>query len=121
MYDKGEIEQMVSDVTKALSIGLQDGTAKIVIPENSKVPIEEEVMLCNPVEASELVVSLYQGNSGIVANNSYIGTLKYDYGKLQPPKRGTVFVTVTVTLSGIVKLSCKELMKPAVVKELVVD
>ena len=85
MYDKGEIEQMVSDVTKALSIGLQDGTAKIVIPENSKVPIEEEVMLCNPVEASELVVSLYQGNSGIVANNSYIGTLKYDYGKLQPP------------------------------------
>lgn len=120
MCESGEIDYMVSDVTKALSIGLNDGTAKNIIPSNSKVPIEEEVMLHNPVEATELTVSLYQGDSGLVANNSYIGTLTYPYGKTMAPTEGVVIVTATVSTSGAVSLSCKELGKPAVTKELVI-
>lgn len=120
MFEQGEIDYMVSDVTKGLSIGLSDGTAKVIIPPNSKVPIEEETMLHNPVEAERLTLELYQGDSGLSANNSYIGTLTYDYGETKAPFTGVVMVTVSVATSGVVSLSCKELGKPAVTKELVV-
>lgn len=120
MCEKGEIEYMVSDVTKALSIGLSDGTVKNVIPSNSKIPIEEEVMLVNPVSADQLIVSLFQGDSGLAVNNSNIGTLVYDYGETKAPGLGSVLVSVRVGLSGTITLSCKELGKPAVSKELVV-
>lgn len=118
MYEKGELEFMVSDITKALSIGLSDGTVKNVIPSNSKVPIEEEVMLINPVTADQLKVSLYQGDSGLAQNNAYIGTLTYDYDETKAPGLGVVKVSVSVALSGTISLSCKELGKEAVVKEL---
>ena len=45
MVEDGSVDYLVSDVTKGLSIGLVDGTVQNVIPSNSKVPIEEEVML----------------------------------------------------------------------------
>lgn len=121
MYENGEIDYMVSDITKALSIGLDDGTVKNVIPANSKVPIEEEVMLHNPVAADCLKISLYQGDSGLAANNSYIGTLTYDYETTKQPYQGVVIVTVKVEASGTVALSCKEIGKPAVMKELVLN
>lgn len=110
MYENGEIDYMVSDVTKALSIAMSDGTAKVIIPANSKIPIEEKTMLYNPVDADRLVVSLYQGDSGIVANNSYIGKLVYNYGCTKPAMAGVVMVTVTVGLSGIITLECGELV-----------
>lgn len=120
MLENNEIDYMVSDITKALSIGLQDGTVQNIIPANSKVPIEEEVMLTNPEPANCLKLALYQGDSGLVVNNSYIGQLVYDYGEKKAPYAGNVFVTVSVEASGIVKLSCKELGKKAVAKELVI-
>lgn len=121
MVEDGEIDYMVSDITKALSIGLQDGTVQNIIPANSKVPIEEEIMLSNPESADCLSLALYQGDSGLIVNNSYIGKLVYDYGETKAPYAGNVFVTVSVEASGIVKLSCKELGKKAVTKELVIS
>lgn len=121
MVEEGSVDYLVSDVTKGLSIGLVDGTVQNVIPSNSKVPIEEEVMLCNPVEAEMLTVTLYQGDSGLITGNTSIGTLTYDYGGTVKPGQGAVIVTVKVEMSGIVTLTCKELGKPAVSKQLVVS
>lgn len=121
MVEDGSVEYMVSDVTKGLSIGLNDGTVQNVIPPNSKIPIEEEIMLSNPVEADELRVTLYQGDSGLISGNTSIGTLIYDYGRTVKPTQGVVIVTVGVELSGTVTLSCKELGKPAVTKQLVIS
>ena len=121
MVEDGSVDYLVSDVTKGLSIGLVDGTVQNVIPSNSKVPIEEEVMLCNPVEAEMLTVTLYQGDSGLITGNTSIGTLTYDYGRTVKPGQGAVIVTVKVEMSGIVTLTCKELGKPAVSKQLVVS
>lgn len=111
MVEDGSVDYMVSDVTKRLSIGLADGTVQEVIPSNSKVPIEEDIMMCNPVEASELKLNLYQGDSGLASGNSYIGELSYDYGRMVAPRKGVVFITVGVEKSGTVTLSCKEIGK----------
>lgn len=120
MWENGEIDYMVSDITKALSIGLSDGTVMNVIPSNSKVPISEEVMLTNPVDAELLDVKLYQGDSGLAKNNYYIGNLVYPYGCLKAKYTAPVMVTVEVDMSGVVKLSCKEVGKAPVQKELVI-
>lgn len=119
MWESGEVNYMVSDITKALSIGLVDGSVQNIIPSNSKVPIEEEVMLTNPEDSECLDIALYQGDSGIAANNYYIGNLIYDYGRTVKKYCGSVLVTVSVGASGTVMLSCKELGKAPVTKELV--
>lgn len=118
MVEDGSVDYMVSDVTKRLSIGLSDGTVQTVIPTSSKIPIEEDVMLCNPVEADELRVNLYQGDSGLESGNSFIGELVYNYGRTVAPRKGVVFVTVGVEKSGVVTLSCKELGKSPVSMQL---
>lgn len=119
MWENGEIDYMVSDITKALSIGLSDGTVMNVIPGSSKIPISEEVMLTNPVEADLLDVKLYQGDSGLAVNNYYIGNLLYPYGEMKAAYTAPVVVTVEVDISGVVRLSCKEVGKEPVQKELV--
>ena len=119
MWENGEIDYMVSDITKALSIGLSDGTVMNVIPSSSKIPISEEVMLTNPVEADLLDVKLYQGDSGLAVNNYYIGNLLYPYGEMKAAYTAPVVVTVEVDISGVVRLSCKEVGKEPVQKELV--
>lgn len=119
MYEDGTAECMVSDVTKGLSIGLSDGTVLMVVQPNSNIPIEEETIVSNPVETERLIVKLYQGDSGLISGNSEIGTLIYDYGKVMAPRVGVVIVTVSVESSGMVKLTCKELGKAPVSKELI--
>ncbi|MCM1440873.1 MAG: Hsp70 family protein [Roseburia sp.] len=121
MWEDGEIDFMVSDITKALSVGLSDGTVMNVIPSSSKVPISEEVMLTNPVDAEFLDVALYQGDSGLAKNNYYIGNLIYPYGSERKSYTAPVVVTVDVDVSGVVHLSCKEIGKEPVVKELVLS
>ena len=120
MYENNEVDYMVSDVTKAISIGMADGTAQIVIPPNSKIPIEDEIMLWNPVEAEVLSVEVYQGDSGIASKNSHIGTLRYEYGETMKPRMGTVLTTVRVQTSGVVKITCQQHCKPVVEKELII-
>lgn len=119
MFENGEVDYLVSDITKGLSVGLEDGTVQNVIPSGSKIPIEEEVMLTNPTDLECLDVALYQGDSGLSCNNYYIGNLIYDYGRLVPKYQGAVIVTVNVGLSGTVTLSCREIGKVPVIKELV--
>ena len=114
MLMTGEAEEIVSDVTKALSIGMDDGSARHIISENSKVPIEETTFIYNNNKSQFLRVNLYQGNSLIAANNELIGTLVYDYGKIMEPTEGEVIVTVTVEHDGIIHFSCKQLLGESV-------
>lgn len=121
MCESGEVDYMVSEITKGISVGLADGTVQTVVMSGSKIPIEEELMLVNPQDADILDVALYQGDSGLVRNNYYIGNLSYDYGCTKPKLQGPVLVTVRVNGSGTITLSCKEVGKSPVTKELVVS
>ena len=119
MLYSGEAEENVSDVTKALSIELADGTVRNIIAKNSKIPVEETTVVYNSNPSQFLRVNLCQGDSALSRFNECIGTLVYDYGHIVGQNEGEVIVTVSVEASGIIKLSAKELLKDAV--EVILD
>lgn len=104
----------VSDVTKALTIGMADGSARIIIPRNSKIPVQEQTVLFNAVSADKLQVNLYQGDAVMASQNELIGQLVYEYGRTVPAGEGEVIVSITVEVGGTIRFSCKELLKSPV-------
>lgn len=106
LYDRGY--NIVQDVTKQLSISDADGIASVVIPQDSPLPAQGEILMTNPVACSVLKLDLYQGDDCIASKNEYIGTLEYDYGELREAGTGLVNIYVTVNINGIVLLSCED-------------
>jgi len=113
LVDAGSIDVHVSDVTKALSVGLVDGTVSNIIPANSKIPTSMEKMLTNPVRSKSLTVDLYQGESSFAKDNECIGQLVWEFDEPKDPYDGEVIVTITVDTNGTITFSAKELLKPA--------
>lgn len=111
MYGDGTAREKVSDVTKALSIGLANGMVETVIEQNSKIPVQESIVAYNHDKSSQLMLELYQGENIIAANNECIGTLIYDYGREVEAKEGLVDIVVNVKEDGTIDLSCKEIGK----------
>lgn len=105
------IDAMVSDVTKALSIELADGTCNVIVDANSKIPLSKEQMLCNSITADKLQVNLLQGESTFASDNECIGTLIWEYGETKEAFDGTVFVTVDIDNKGVITFSVRELLK----------
>lgn len=113
LVEAGSIDVHVSDVTKALSVGLVDGTVSNIIPANSKIPTSMEKMLTNPVRSKSLTVDLYQGESSFAKDNECIGQLVWEFDEPKDPYDGEVIVTITVDTNGTITFSAKELLKPA--------
>lgn len=111
MIADGTAHIQVSDVTKALSIEMSDGSARVLIQRNSKIPVQETTVVYNSVASSKLQVNLYQGDSLLASQNELIGQLVYEYGKLMPAGDGEVIVGITVEVDGTIHFSCKELLK----------
>lgn len=114
MVADGVAHVTVSDVTKALAIGMYDGTSHVLIPRNSKIPVEETTILVNPLECDTLRVRLWQGDSYLTKDNEYIGELYYPYGRVVPPGEGEVIVGIRIDVDGTIHLTCKELLKSPV-------
>lgn len=114
MVADGTAYKQVSDVTKALSIERATGGAIVIIPANSKIPVQDSIPVTNVGETDTLDVKLYQGNSAVESSNEFIGRLRYPYGEVKNPNEGLVVVTVNIERSGIIHLSCKEVLKPEV-------
>jgi molecular chaperone DnaK (HSP70) len=114
MLADGTANTQVSDVTKALSIELVDGSARILIPRNSKIPVQETTVVFNAITADKMRVKLYQGDSLLASQNELIGELMYDYGEVRRADDGEVIVGIIVEANGTIRFSCKELLKPPV-------
>lgn len=114
MVADGTAVTQVSDVTKALVLGLHGGTVKELIPRNSKVPIKETTVVINPLETDELTLNLYQGDAPLASQNEHIGQLVYNYGRVVPPGEGEVIVEISVAADGVIRFSCRELLQPPV-------
>ena len=106
LYDRGY--NIVQDVTKQLSIADSDGIASVIIPQDSPLPAQGEILMTNPIACSVLKLDLYQGDDCIASRNEYIGTLEYNYGELREAGTGIVNIYVTVNINGIVLLSCED-------------
>lgn len=119
MLNDGTAHVQVSDVTKALSIEMADGSARVLIPRNSKIPVQETTVVYNSVASDKLQLNLYQGDSLLASQNELIGQLLYAYGGILPAGEGEVIVGITVEVDGTIHFSCKELLKAPV--EVVLD
>ena len=115
---KGDAAAMVSDVTCALSIGLSDGTVRVIIPKNSKLPITNSTMTYNNKTSDKMQLDIYQGDSILASKNEHIGRVVYDFGELVPAYEGCVEVTMAVDTSGVITFTCQELLKDPVVTTL---
>lgn len=111
ILDNDNIDKQVSDVTRALSIALYDGTASVIVPANSKIPLVVEKMFSNPQPATSLVLDLYQGESMFVKDNELIGTLIWDYGEPKDIQEGQVIVKVSIDNKGVITFSANELLR----------
>lgn len=109
--ETSDIDMTVSDVTKALSIEMADGTCKVLVESNSKIPLSKEQMVCNSIAGDKLQVNLLQGESTFAADNECIGTLVYEYGEPKEAYDGNVIVTVDIDNKGTIMFSVKELLK----------
>lgn len=114
LVETGEAEIMVSDVTKALSIGLRDGTVSVLIPKNSKLPISESKMVTNYSDADGLELELYQGDSILASNNEFIGKMLYKFDETRASNSANVKVTIEVSSNGTINLKAKEMLKKEV-------
>jgi molecular chaperone DnaK len=112
LIETGEAEVMVSDVTKALGIGMRDGTVHILIQKNSKLPISSSKMMTNYSDSDGLELELYQGDSILAKHNEFIGRMLYPFGETKGANASNVKVTIEVNSDGIITLRAKELLKP---------
>lgn len=110
MLASGETGALVSDVTRALSIGLVDGTVSTLVEANSKIPLSVERMFSNPVDANALVLDLYQGESKFAVDNELIGTLVWNYSEPKKAFDGQVIVTIDIDTKGTITFTAKELL-----------
>lgn len=111
LLENGEIDALVSDVTKALSIELADGTCNVLIEANSKVPLSQETMYSNSTEADSIRINLLQGDNTFAKDNECIGTLVWEYGEVKQPLEGQVIVKVDIDAAGVITFSVKEMLK----------
>lgn len=114
MLSDGTAHIQVSDVTKALSIEMADGSARVLIPRNSKIPVQETTVVYNSVASNKLQLNLYQGDSLLASQNELIGQLTYSYDGVIPAGEDEVIVEITVEVDGTIRFSCKELLKAPV-------
>jgi molecular chaperone DnaK (HSP70) len=118
LVETGEVEVAVSDVTKALGIGMDDGTVKLIIQKNSKLPIEDFTIVTNPVDSTGIELKIYQGDSILAENNECIGEMMYDFNETIPAYKAHVKVTLSVNVDGIVTVKAKQSLKKEVVVKL---
>lgn len=111
LLEQDAVGYTVSDVTKALSVGLEDGTVGVVVPANSKIPLTMERSFTNPTEADSLKIDLYQGESMFASDNECIGTLIWEYEETQPAGLGDVIVKISIDKDGMITFSVNELLR----------
>lgn len=111
LLESGDIDTLVSDVTKALSIEMADGTCNVLVEANSKVPLSQETIYSNNVEASSIRINLLQGDNTFAKDNECIGTLEWQYKEVKKPLDGQVIVKVDIDAAGVITFSVKELLR----------
>jgi len=114
LIEDGTSEEKLSDITKPLSIGLHDGTVRVLVTKGSKLPIANSLIVTNPEDTDEMSIKLYQGDSILAENNEYIGKLIYKFDKVEKAYATQLVVKVSINNDGVISLLANEMMKDPV-------
>lgn len=112
IFENGCIHTEISDVTKALGVGLFDGTVSNIVPANSKIPLTLEKVFSNPDFTQSLIVDLYQGDALLRKDNEHLGQLVWTYDQPKQAHEGQVIVKISIDINGVITFSVNELLKP---------
>lgn len=104
LVENGCDDKLISNVTKRLSIEMDDGHTKSVIEENTMIPCTERAIVMNSRKSDRIYLKLYQGNEYLAKDNDYIGEMEFNYGHEVEARSGYVNVDISVTYEGIVIL-----------------
>lgn len=104
MVEDGTDTELITNVTKQLSVELDDGTVFPVIEENTIVPCTVRYPFFNVWESDSLSIRLYQGNNRMARDNDFIGKLDYKFDSVMKPGAGLINVDITVTYDGYIDL-----------------
>lgn len=110
MVDDGVAADLVTDVTKQLGIEDEYGKMIPIVKGNSIIPCSYTHEIFNTDKTSVLLLRLYQGENLLARDNTYIGTLEYQYDSVMEPKEGIVEVKVQVDSDGLIHLSAYEIL-----------
>lgn len=109
MVEDGRAAVEITDVTDRLSLELDTGVTETIIESNSAIPISESYIVSNTETTRYLNINLYQGDAIMAIENSYIGTLIFDYGRVVEKGQGPVDVEVKVDRNGTVTLEATDI------------
>lgn len=104
LVEDGEDTELITNVTKQLSVELDDGTMFPIIEENTIIPCTVRYPFFNMWDSDTITVRLYQGNSRLAKDNDFIGTLDYKFDKVMKAGTGLINVDIVVTYDGYVNL-----------------
>ena len=110
MLESGKAEKEVEDVTKRLCIENKYGQAITIIAKNTNIPVEQTLTVVNDIKSDSLSINLYQGDSILVSDNEYIGTLEYKYDCVKEEGEGLVELILKVDRDGRIRLEGKDIL-----------
>lgn len=108
LKERGDISELLQEITKAFGIELENGAVKQIIPADSKLPVKAITRIVNATNSAGLSLRVYQGNNLLASQNSYVGTMDFTYKTPQVAGEGEVFVEMLVDTSGVLKLTARE-------------
>lgn len=111
LLHQGQNKSIISDVTKAIGIELENDGMEFIISPNSKLPITESCLARNSKDTDVLRINVRQGNSSIASRNDLIGTMNYRYSGMKKKDEGLVTVKITVGVDGTIDVTVKEPLK----------
>lgn len=104
LVEDGEDERLITNVTKQLSVELDDGLAFPIIEDNTIVPCTVRYPFFNSRDGKTMSIRLYQGSRIYANENDYIGQLDYEFDEEKAAGTGLINVDVSVTYDGFVML-----------------
>lgn len=106
--EEGTAKQLYMEIVSKISVGLDDGTSKTIIPKDSFLPATGFTIVTNPSKTDKLALDILQGNSSMSKNNTSIGKMIYNYSDVVEAKEGMITVQVDVDISGLVTVYARE-------------
>ena len=111
LIESGEFEiQVLETINQAVSLKTQGNIAEVLIPEGTKLPFETMKPVTNSEDGTGIDLSLYQGDSINVDNNTFIGQMNYNLSSFKKAHTAVVYITIFVECDGTIHLKCKEPM-----------
>ena len=108
MVSKGEADTLVFDVTKAISVGINDGRCQTLIADQSKLPAMSTHTYVNDCDCDRVQIPIFAGDRGFQCDNEELGKLIYEFGETREAFDATIIVTIRVDLDGLIHVTAAE-------------